>query len=266
MSKLIYANFGRLKKDSVFWLCTAFMFAAGMFVSIKSEVSLDRVFFCYSLIIGLVSSVFCGMFIGTEHGDGTLRNKLIVGHTKTSVYLANLIVSVVSGFIFCLAFIVPMLAIGIPRLGLFEMSISSALALLGITLAMSMAFSGIFTLISMLCQNKAVSAVACIICFIVLIGIAAGIHSSLQEPEYLDSYVTSVNGVGEMQTEPNPNYLTGTKRAIYQFFFDFIPAGQAFQFVELSMVHTWQLPVYSMLILVLASAVGAAAFRKEDIR
>jgi ABC-2 type transport system permease protein len=266
MNKLIYANFGRLRKDLIFWLCTVFMVAAGVFAAVKSEAALDRVFFIYAVIIGLVSSVFCGLFIGTEHGDGTLRNKLIVGHTKTSVYLANLIVSIAAGFIFCIAFILPMLVIGIARLGFFEMGIPSALVLFGITLALSAAFSGVFTLISMLLQNKAAAAVACILCFVVLFGVAAAVNSRLQEPEFYGSYVMSVTGVSEYQNEPNPNYLTGTKRELYQFALDFLPTGQSVQFVEMSMEHIWQLPLYSLLILILTSAAGVLAFQREDIR
>lgn len=266
MNKLIVANFGRLKKDMGFLLCTAFMLLAGIFVSVKAEVALDRVFFVYALLIGLVSAVFCGLFIGTEHGDGTLRNKLIVGHTKASVYLANLIVCVIAGFVFCVAFIIPMLAVGIPRLGFFEADIASVLALFGITLALSAAFSGIFTLVATVFQNKAAAAVACILCFIALFGIAAAVNSSLQEPEFIESYVTNISGVGDMESEPNPNYLTGTKRDIYQFALDLNPAGQSLQFAEMTMVHTWQLALYSILIMIITSAVGVLIFRKENVK
>lgn len=266
MNKLLHANFRRLKKDLVFWLCAAFMFAAGVYVSLIAEASVDRVIFAYALLIGLVSSVFCGLFIGVEHGDGTLRNKLIVGHTKTSVYLANLVVCVVAGFTFCFAFIVPMLAIGIPRLGFFEMGLLPVLALMGISLVMTAAFTGIYLLIAMLCQNKAVSAVACILCFVALMSLAAGVHSSLQEPEFMDSYVATIDGISKHHNEPNPRYLTGPKRERYQFFLEFLPTGQALAFIELSMIHTWQLPVYSLLILLLTTVSGVFGFRKKDIR
>ena len=266
MNKLLHANLWRLMHDLVFWLCMAFMFVAGVFASLKAEGSLDRVFFAYTLLIGLASSVFCGLFIGIEHGDGTLLNKLIVGHSKTSVYLANLVVCIAVGIAFCLSFIIPMLAIGLPRLGFSDLGLPALLALTGITLVMSAAFTGIFMLIAMLCQNKAVCAVACILCFIALLCLAAAINGSLQEPEYLNSYVTTVSGIGEMQNEPNPHYLTGTKREVYQFFLDLLPSGQVFQFVEFSMVHTWLLPVYSLLILALTSITGMLAFRKKNIR
>ncbi|MGY3662454.1 MAG: hypothetical protein ACXAHE_00930 [Roseburia sp. 1XD42-69] len=46
------------------------------------------------------------MFLGTDYSDGTIRNKLTVGHTRTNIYLANLIVTFAAGLlIMCVWFI-----------------------------------------------------------------------------------------------------------------------------------------------------------------
>lgn len=268
MSKLIYANLVRLKKDIVFWISILFMLVAGSFVSLKTtpELPLERVFFCYVVVIGLVSSVFCSLYLGTEYGDGTIRNKLIAGHTKTAIYLANLIVCIIAGFIFCFVFLLPMMTIGIARLVFFTISMQVVLLFFITTLAVSAVFSAIYTLISMLCQNKAVAAVSCILCFIVLLCIGASINSKLQQPPIQDNYVMSLNGVEKIEESPNPDYLSGTKREVYQFFLDFLSTGQALQFIELSMVHTWQLPLYSLCIIVLTTCIGIMIFRRKNIR
>lgn len=164
-----------------------------------------------------------------------------------------------------MAFIVPMLSIGIVRHGFFEMPFPSVLLLFGTTLALSAAWSCIFTLIAMVCRNKAVVAVACILCFILLIYLGAATNSRLQEPPMIDSYVTSIDGIGEMAGEPNPNYISGTKREIYQFLYDINPGGQSLQFAESSMVHTWQLPVYSLIIVLLTTGIGVMIFKKKNI-
>ena len=267
MSKLIFANIHRIKKDIPFWLCVGSMFAIGLFMSIKvtKELPLDSVFFAYAVIVGLVSSVFCGLFIGTETGDGAIRNKLIVGHTKQNVYMANLIACIVAGFVFCLAFIIPMLAIGTARLGFFTMTAGQFITLLVTTLALSAAYSSIFTLISMLCRNKAIIAVACILCFIALFLLGAAFNLRLQEPEFLNNYVMTIDGVGEVQNQPNPDYLTGAKREVFQFFLDFIPGGQSIQFAELTMVHYWQLPVYSLIISALTTLAGVVLFKRKNV-
>ena len=42
--------------------------------------------------MGLVAAILTSMFIGSEYSDGTIRNKLVVGHSRMRIYLANLIV------------------------------------------------------------------------------------------------------------------------------------------------------------------------------
>ena len=49
--------------------------------------NLDNGFFARALFIGIILAVFCSLFIGTEHNDGTIRNKIIVGQKeKRSIY------------------------------------------------------------------------------------------------------------------------------------------------------------------------------------
>lgn len=268
MSKLIYANISRVKKDVTFRLCIIFMVVAGTFVSLKTttELPIDRVFFVYAVMIGLVSSVFCSLFIGVEHGDGTIRNKLIVGHTRKSIYFANLVVCSIAGLIFCFSFMLPMLTLGIFRLGVFTRNMSWVVLLLITTVALSIAFTSIYILISMLCQNKAITSVACILSFIVLLCIALKINSDLQQPPMQNNYVMSIGGVEEVDNRPNPNYISGIKREMYQFILDFLPTGQSVQFIELEMVHTWQLPLYSFLVVVITSCIGSIVFQKKNIK
>ena len=60
---------------------------------------------------------FCQPFIGTEYSDGTIRNKIVVGHSRSTIYLANLLTCCFAGLIMCLCFILPTLAIRIPLFG-----------------------------------------------------------------------------------------------------------------------------------------------------
>ena len=105
MSKLLSANFMRVKKNKPFWGCIIFMLFLGVSLPIAQymqveelnqtrqevyETVLDQQFFTFVMFIGLVASVFCGLFLGTEYSDGTIRNKVVVGHTRNGIYLANL--------------------------------------------------------------------------------------------------------------------------------------------------------------------------------
>lgn len=113
MSKLLSANFMRLKKDKFFWIGIIFMFAAGVLypTMIYRDVqktgiinTVDDAFCGCTLFIGVVMAVFCSLFIGTEYSDGTIRNKITIGHTRTALYLSNAIVSATVSIFMCAAF------------------------------------------------------------------------------------------------------------------------------------------------------------------
>ena len=50
---------------------------------------IDNGFFGCALFIGIVMAVFCSLFIGTEYSEGTIRNKIIIGQKRGTVYLSN---------------------------------------------------------------------------------------------------------------------------------------------------------------------------------
>ena len=95
MSKLLSADFARLKKDKVFWIGMIFMFVLGILSPVMNyidmnrggyEIPLESSFFVYAIYIGILLSAFCSLFVGTEYSDGTIRNKIVIGHGRIQVY------------------------------------------------------------------------------------------------------------------------------------------------------------------------------------
>ena len=133
MNKLLSANFMRLKKSKIFWCCMIFMvilaligpvgqyFQAQKYASF--EPMIDGQLFTFAMFIGIVLSTFCGLFLGIEYGDGTIRNKVVVGHKRSSIYLANLITCIAAGLAMCAAFMLVYVAVGIPLIGTFTLEI-----------------------------------------------------------------------------------------------------------------------------------------------
>ena len=64
--------------------------------------SVDSTFFFFTMAGVIAVSAFCGLFVGAEYSSGSLRNKLITGHTKTAVYLSCLLVSCLAAVAFFL--------------------------------------------------------------------------------------------------------------------------------------------------------------------
>lgn len=275
MSKILSANFIRLKKDKFFWIGMIFMLAAGILFPVMRYMdmrqtqtinNIDNGFFGCALFIGIVMAVFCSLFIGTEYSDGTMRNKVVIGHTRSSIYLANFFISAIVSAAMCAMFFIPYLCIGIPLLGFFEMDIKLVLLFVLAVFVLAIAFSSIFTLISMLNHNKAVTAVICILLAFGFLLAGAVLNKMLDAPETIPTYTMDKNNNTIASEEPNPKYLEGEKRELVQNLYDIIPGGQVIQCLSLQALNIERLPIYSLIIVSLTTGAGVILFKKKELR
>lgn len=279
MIKLLSANLLRLKKSILFWSCIILMLLLGAGFTLQryweqvayaefGQLSyLDEVLFRHGLLIGIVAAVFVPMFFGMEYSDGAIRNKMVVGHSRLSIYFANLITAVVSSLAFCAAYILAVLALGVPLLnGIRLTPPQCALFMLG-TLALAAAFSALYTFVAMLCTRKAASAVVCILGVFLLLFAGIYINSRLNAPEFLREYSIAHDGqVVEEEPEPNPQYVRGTEREVYQFLYDFLPGCQSIQYGDMSAENPALLAAYSLVIFAASTGAGAALFKRKDLK
>lgn len=274
MSKLLSANFMRLKKDKFFWIGMTFMFAAGIFFPVMKYAdmkqtgainNIDNGFFGCTLFIGIVMAVFCSLFIGTEYSDGTMRNKIVIGHKRAYIYLANFITSAIVSIAMSIMFFLPFLCIGVPLLGFFEMDMKLVLLFSLAALVLAVAFSSIFTLISMLNRNKAITAIICILLAVLFLVVGAQMNKMLSEPKTNMGLAMTETGQ-EYEEIPNPKYLEDKERNIVQFFYDFVPGGQVVQCMSLEAINIVRLPIYSLIIAILTTGAGVISFKKKDLK
>ena len=275
MRKLISADFCRLRRDKAFWIGTLAMLAftvalmlVGGQVALKDssefQYALDDDYFCYAIPIGLPIAVYVSLFLGTEYSDGTIRNKLVVGHTRRDIYLSHLFTNIVGGLSMLLASLLGGL-VGIPFLGTWKMG-KMVLVFLLISVLFIISYVAIFTLIGMLCSNKAISAVLTILLFLGLMCFAMYLYSRLSEPEMINGLIITQEGMQMGDPSPNPRYLTGTKREIYQFIIDCLPSGQGGQMQEFNMPHPVRMIISSVVIAIATTLGGIVAFEKKDLK
>lgn len=278
MSRLLSADFIKLRKSRFFWICVVAMALWGIFMKVMGYISqvcdgyeppgLSELLFTFALFVGILQAAQTSLFIGTEYSDGTIRNKLIIGHTRTAIYLSNLIVCSVAGLALCAAYLAGALAAGIPLCGLDGVSLKGILLLILCSFLMSLALTSLFTLIGMLCQNKAVSAVTALIgvCFFIVVSIY--VTSKLSQPETITQIGYDVS-TGEMTVGdevPNPGYVRGTERKVYQFLDNFLPTGVAANLTQGSLGSPTLPCLYQGIIIVAATGIGVFVFRKRDIK
>lgn len=275
MSKLLKANFSRLIKNKIFWLTVIFMFGIGVFAvcsmyiektKYNSTATFDGALLIYAVFVGFCSAVFSSMFTGTEYSDGTIRNKLIVGHVRSSVYLSNWVISVFAAIIMIVSYLVSYCAFGAFMLDAPVASAKDILSLIGISILTVIAYASIFNMIGMLTAKKSVSAVMCLLLCVALYMIAMMIMSALESPEFLQGYCLTENGIELSDATPNPKYLQPAQRKVYQFFFDLNPIGQGIQLSTFYVVHPYLMMLYSVGISAVTTVVGVLAFRKKDLK
>ncbi len=284
MNKLIAAHLMRLKKDKCFWICTLFTIFVAIYQNLNLffmskkynyACTLESCFFAFVMLMAMLSPVFCGLFLGTEFSDGTIRNKLTVGHNRISIYLSSLILCGITNILLCIAYIIPCLCLGIPLFGFFTFSLQMILTQMGCSLVLAIAYAALYTTIAMLNQNRAVTAVICIMGMFLLIFFGTFLHSRLNEPETYGPYTMVIENGEVIQEEeyPNPFYVGGVKRAIYEFLDEALPGGQTaiLSSPQSSLYGTdagkpVRLILYSSMVSLLSTGLGIYFFRKKDIK
>lgn len=276
MSNLLFANIMRLVKNKCFWGCACVMFSISVYLPIMfymkmragNTILLEDGFFSCSIFLAILLSVFCSLFIGTDYSDSTIRNKLIIGHKRIHIYLANLLTNIFTGIILYAIYYITYLCIGIPLLGLFHTDLRVILLFTVIVVMLCTAFSSLFTMIAMLNPSKAIAAIICIISTFLLITAGTYTYSQLQQPETIPYYNYDF-ATGDAKLEKNienPNSLKGTKRKVYQFLHDFLPGGQIIQCTSMEAENPPILPIYSGIIFIITTTTGAIIFRRKDIK
>lgn len=276
MRKLLRANFTRLRHDRAFWLLSALMAFFGISMSVVNAIharqdgeiwAMDYTLFIHVILAPVLSAVLAALFIGNDYSSGTIRNKLIAGHRRVWVYLSNLLVCCCACICLCLAFVLPQAGLGLLLKGELNTAPTTLLLYGGLSLALMLAFTAIFTLISMICQSKAHSTAGCILLVFALLFAGVYISSTLDEPEYLSAYSYMENGVTvEEPEQKNPYYISGMKRQIYEFLLDLTPGGQVIQISEMGVKQPAMLALCDGLILLIVTGFGIVFFRRRDLR
>ena len=277
MNKLLSAGFSRLWKNKFFWLGMILLPGFLAFALFSNYYDMKQYNFSFTLdgflygcflLIGMFTSIFAALFLGTEYSDGTIRNKLVIGHSRTAVYLSSLAVCFVSSLLVCLATSFVTYALGIPLFGTPETPVLTTVQEYAYGVLMIAALSGIFTLLAMMITSKSVSAIVCTVGIFALLFVSMYILKRLLTPEMIEyGYDMAVDGSVIPLEHPNPRYLTGTARKVYEFFQDFLPTGQGMQLAQFGYLqHPLQACLCSLFVTAATTAGGILAFKKRNLK
>ena len=280
MRNLLSANLHRLRKSRVFWGCEivsafyALFLSRILYMDMKINGfahSLDTGLCQYIVYSGIILAVFCSLFLGAELGDGTIRNKVVAGHRKSHIYLASLLICGIASLSMTLTYLAVYLAMSIPCLLPLEASVETVVSILLSSLVLALAYCAIYTLIALLCSNKAVVSTACILVAFILFFTGIIIRQRLDEPESFEIMEYDPDSFEEIytgQTIENHRFLPPSKRQVYEFLDNFLPGGQGLRLSGMMMPELsfdWILPIYSLGIILLATSAGLVLFIRKDL-
>ncbi len=280
MRKLLSANFSRMRKSRIFWVLTAFCFLFGSFayglaaynVQVLGlgwmEFNAHAYFYMQMLYIGAVIAVFSSFFLGTEYADGTIRNKLAVGHDRVSLYLSNLITIVTAGILFQLAYLLAVVLVGIPFAGLVSVTCVELQPWRLIScLLVTVEYGALFTLIPMLDSQKARGVLISLLVAGIVALAGMLVYGRLSQPEFETLAWVQADGSYILKERmPNSKYLTGRIRTVFEWLNACIPSGSVM--VSLDRNYTFDLrnPLCTVAGSALITVLGASLFRKKDIK
>ncbi|MCM1166253.1 MAG: ABC transporter permease [Lachnospiraceae bacterium] len=274
MFRLLRANFARLWKTKSFWVCfilSVALSAANFFesYSVQKE-SIQRLgaqIMSNGSNVMLFAAIFAALYLGTDYSNGTIRNKLIIGHKRLDIYLSNLTTAAAGALMMLAASWLTVSTAGLCLGGKLGMPADELALQMLICIAAIAAVSAVFTLIGMLITSKSsITTITLVLTFALILG-SAVIMSLLGEPEYVSGYEISADGqVSQSEPQPNPLYVSGAKRVVMTALNDILPSGQILQ-LETGDVHTPEiLPLYSLGVLAVSTGAGLLAFRRKDLK
>lgn len=277
MRKLLSASFCRLIKNKVFWLELIFTLAFSLYIcfvnysperqAAEYRIHLDDVFFTFYQLLGFLIAAGISLITGSEYSDGTIRNKLVVGHTRVNLYFSNLLASGAVSVLIVLIHMAVTGTVGYLLFGAFQMQLSQAVFAIACVCLAAFSYTCICTFISMNCSNKAAAAVISLVLMLGLLYAGSSFGSALLEPETTYSGVTiTSNGIQYGDMIQNPAYISGARRSVYEFLYDLLPTGQLNQIYSLDFARAARWPWLSVGLSVLMSAAGFAAFRRKNIK
>lgn len=251
MVNLIQSEFSRLWKSASFKasaLVVTIMAVLGIALELINKILVpswyadynnDASLFNGTMYAVIIISAFLSAFLGTEFSDGTIRNKLIAGHTHSSIYLSKLLVCSTTAIILNLLGI--LLRLGLGSLFFAERDIEASDIII-YTLCGSLfliALSAIYMVIPMFIQSKSSGIVITMsAAFILLIAIL-------------------VISLERMRHDYN---------VIYDYLYDILPTCQIYRVYTQQSSDMLLMSGYAALVTIVFTVLGIFGFKKRDLK
>lgn len=255
MTNLIKTDFSRLFRKLSFWVClviicglSVFPLALQKYVDTISNAEYtakveDFLLSTNIIFIPLLIAIVAGIYVVKDFTDHTVRNKIVYGYSRISIYISNWIVSAFVALFYFFASIAVTLAVGIPLLGTNTEVLFSEVSIYYILISIPhlLTYVSMTLFFCMLMQSAGGAIVGYVINEIMGI---LGSFTFFMENEKLKKFIERFFPICQA---------------------DIIMQGYGIQELP-SKSDMFILPFYSLIIIVLFTASGILLFRKSNIK
>ena len=288
MYKLLNASFYRLRKNKIFLglviltiIIAVFMIVSEYLNNIKyssvfgiSSNTTDILLMKFINIIGFLIAIFTSLFVGAEYSDGTIRNKIVAGHSKKNIYLSNLIVSILVGIFLELIYLIVISIFSIPIFGLVQMNFSQLAVILLDIIMIIIVYSSIFNFIALICSNITISTVSSLLLILIMFVIDMLLSPTANSTEYIQKNIV-MNKKGNVTYEvvKNEDYPGKLVQTICKTISNFNPVSQAIEISgnkinmnEEDFNNMKVYPLYSLGLIIIITAIGIYLFNIKELK
>lgn len=257
MKNLLRAGWRGVRRDRVFWGCAGAMALSGLYILYLGALDRFRVWdagaFNFLLAEAMVLPVFCPLVFGREYAHGTLRNKLVAGHSRLTVYFSCLALSCGTALLLALSYLVPFMGPSLIMGAGLSRDPQYVCAVAGCSVLVLLAVTAFFTTLSLLIQDRPWAvAVSLVLGFVMVVS---------------GQYLKAKLGISEEWAATiRVNYPRGAYRAALRFLYDCTPGGMVFQCASLDVGSPGVVCLNAVLTGLASALLGAWGFVRKDLR
>lgn len=288
MYKLLNASFSRLRKNKIFLglviltiIIAAFMLISEYLDKVKyssvfgiSSNTTDILLTNFINIIGFFIAIFTSLFVGAEYSDGTIRNKIVAGHSRKNIYLSNLIVSIIVGLILEFIYLIIISIVAIPLFGSIQMTFSQFAFILLDMIMIIIAYSSIFNFIALICSNITISTVTSLLLILIMFVTDMFLSPTANSTEYIQkNIVMDEQGNVTYEVVKNEDYPGKLVQTICKTISNFNPVSQAIEISgnkinmnEEDFNNMKVYPLYSLGLIIIITAIGIYLFNIKELK
>lgn len=288
MYKLLNASFSRLRKNKIFLglviltiIIAAFMLISEYLDKVKyssvfgiSSNTTDILLTNFINIIGFFIAIFTSLFVGAEYSDGTIRNKIVAGHSRKNIYLSNLIVSIVVGLILEFIYLIIISIVAIPLLGSIQMTFSQFAFILLDMIMIIIVYSSIFNFIALICSNITISTVSSLLLILIMFVTDMFLSPTANSTEYIQkNKVMDEQGNITYEIVKNEDYPGKIIQTTCKTIINFNPVSQAIEISgnkinmnEEDFNNMKVYPLYSLGLIIIITAIGIYLFNIKELK